>query len=204
MKKIISCVLIVFVILLSACSSDKPVSTNPVSAPEAKADPEHMSITVLGDNLMHMPVVNSGKKDDGSYEYSHIFKKLQPYIKDSDIAVIGQETIFAGADKGYSGYPMFNTPSDVGKSLVNEGFDIVLHASNHTMDRGIDGINYTINFWKQYPEVKVVGINETHSESTAIKAYTKSAPATIKIGIPTLLRHTSAKERTPTIPIITW
>ena len=143
MKKIISILLMLFTVLLSACNI---ADTEPVVSESAKKEKasQQISITVFGDNLMHMPVINSGKQPDGSYEYSHIFKELQPYIKDSDIAVIGQETMFAGEEMGYSGYPLFNTPSDVGRSLVNEGFDIVLHASNHTMDKGSMGVENTL------------------------------------------------------------
>ena len=173
MKKILTLALALTALLLSACSSPEPANTNPaVTTKEDKS--EYITITVLGDNLMHMPVINSGLKSDGSYEYSHIFSELQPYIKNSDIAVIGQETVFAGKDKGYSGYPLFNTPSDVGKSLAGEGFDVVLHASNHALDKGGSGIERTIDFWKKYPQIKVLGINETKSEADGIKTIVKN------------------------------
>ena len=164
-------ILIIMAVLLaiSFCSCKKevqemvPVSANPV------VTEEYISIVALGDNLLHMPVVNSGKKADGTYEYSHLFENLQPYIKNADIAVIGQETMFGGDELGYSGYPMFNSPTDMGKTLVNEGFDVVLHASNHTLDKRAEGIENTLNFWKNYPEVTVLGINESQAEKDTVK-----------------------------------
>lgn len=129
---------------------------------------EDISIFALGDNLLHMPVINSGKKSDGTYNYAHLFKNFQPEIKEADFAVIGQETVFGGEKFGYSGYPLFNSPSDMGVSLVEEGFDIVLHASNHVLDKWAEGIENTLEFWKGYPEVEVLGINESEEAKNEV------------------------------------
>ena len=169
MKKVTGLIL-VFALLLMCIGCGEQTSTvvNVEESQEPEVVEKYIDIVAIGDNLLHMPVVNSGRKEDGTYEYSHLFEKLQPMIKDADIAVIGQETIFGGKERGYSGYPMFNSPSDMGVSLVNEGFDVVLHASNHVMDKGTNGIRNTINFWKDYPEVTVLGIHETEEESKEI------------------------------------
>ncbi len=162
-------VIIVLTLLFSGCGG-KDVA-NPMSSEIQTSKDfvnETISIVALGDNLLHMPVINSGKKDDGSYEYSHLFADIQPYIRDADISVIGQETVFAGEKFGYSGYPLFNSPSDMGKTLVNEGFDIVLHASNHVLDKWAEGVENTLEFWKDYPQVTVLGINESVEEKNKV------------------------------------
>lgn len=162
-KKSFLCLIIAFLILLCGCTGNGvPVSTEPVVIDET------ISIVTLGDNLLHMPVVNSGKKQDGTYEYSHIFANLQPYIKNADIAVIGQETVFGGKEFGYSGYPLFNSPSDMGVSLVKEGFDVVLHASNHVLDKGAKGVENTLEFWNNYPNIEVLGINNSQVEKDTV------------------------------------
>ena len=140
-----------------------PASTEPV------AKTKTIYIFALGDNLLHMPVVNSGKRDDGTYEYSHLYANFQPEIKLADLAVIGQETVFGGADLKYSGYPMFNSPSDMGKSLVEEGFDVILHASNHVLDRGAQGVENTLEFWDEYPDTTVLGINKDQKEQDTVE-----------------------------------
>lgn len=149
--------MVLCVVLLPGC--EKTPESVPVSAPP-QPQTEVISIVALGDNLLHMPVVNSGKTADG-YAYPHLFAKLQPLIKNADLAAIGQETVFGGKELGYSGYPLFNSPSDMGKTLVSEGFDVVLHASNHILDRGDAGVLHTLDFWADYPEVSVLGINES-------------------------------------------
>lgn len=161
---IIVVILIVFLIV-SLC--DKR-STDVSVEPEVKEINELIGIVAVGDNLLHMPVVNSGKTADGRYEYSHIFKDLQPVFSEADIAVIGQESVFAGDDVGYSGYPLFNSPSDMGRTLAKEGFDVVLHASNHVLDKWAKGVEATLEFWKEYPEVTVLGINESQQKQDTV------------------------------------
>ncbi len=164
MKKLLP-VFLIIILILSGCG--KQTETKPASGEEVPLI-KSVSIVAVGDNLLHMPVVNSGKQPDGSYDFSHIFAKLQPIFKNADIAVIGQETVFGGEHLGYSGYPLFNSPSDMGKTLINEGFDIVLHASNHVVDKWAEGIENTLDFWDNYPNVTVLGINKSEDEKQKV------------------------------------
>lgn len=157
-------VILVIVFILPGCKN----TGNEVVPAFTETVNETISILALGDNLLHMPVINSGKKADGTYDYTHFFDKLQPEIRNADISVIGQETVFAGKEMGYSGYPLFNSPSDMGKTLVNEGFDVVLHASNHVMDKLSVGVENTLAFWADYPDVTVLGINESEMDKYTI------------------------------------
>jgi len=166
-KRRLAAIMLIGVLMLSGCRK-APQETVPVVA-EPEVISETVSLFALGDNLLHMPVVNSGKKEDGSYAYGHLFEKLQPAITSADLAIIGQETVFGGSDLGYSGYPLFNSPSDMGVSLINEGFNVVLHASNHVLDKGARGLRNTLNFWAQYPEIRVLGINNTPEEQQAVE-----------------------------------
>ncbi len=164
MKKIL---LLVLMLALIASGCGKDSKTEPANT-EKNVINETISIVAVGDNLLHMPVINSGKRADGTYEYSHLFEKLQPIFKNADIAVIGQETVFGGEHLGYSGYPLFNSPSDMGKTLVKEGFDIVLHASNHVVDKWAEGIENTLKFWENYPEITVLGINKSEEDKNTV------------------------------------
>ncbi len=159
-------------IALSGCGQKQEPQSVPASAEPAVKE-ETISIVAFGDNLMHMPVINSGKRADGTYDYSFIFRKLQPTIQDADIAVINQETVFGGAEMGYSGYPLFNSPSEMGKTMVNEGFDVVLHATNHTMDKWAKGVENTLEFWKNYPQITVLGINESQEDKDSVRVVAK-------------------------------
>jgi len=165
-RRNIKTIIVVLLVVLSLSGCKK--TENEVIPAFSETIKETISILALGDNLLHMPVINSGKKADGTYDYTHFFDKLQPEIRDADISVIGQETVFAGKEMGYSGYPLFNSPSDMGKTLVNEGFDVVLHASNHVMDKLSVGVENTLAFWADYPDVTVLGINESEMDKYTI------------------------------------
>ena len=165
-RRNIKTIIVVLLVVLSLSGCKK--TEDEVIPAFSETIKETISILALGDNLLHMPVINSGKKADGTYDYTHFFDKLQPEIRDADISVIGQETVFAGKEMGYSGYPLFNSPSDMGKTLVNEGFDVVLHASNHVMDKLSVGVENTLAFWADYPDVTVLGINESEMDKYTI------------------------------------
>ena len=117
-----------------------------------------ITLMAIGDNLLHMGIVNTGIQSDGSYDYSFLFENISAYLEKADIKVINQETIFAGNELGFSGFPTFNSPTEVGDSIVAAGFNVVLQATNHAADKGIKGIEYCMSFWEQYPEILVTGI----------------------------------------------
>lgn len=159
MKKKLLCLTLSFVFLLCGCGEVKDETVPAVS--QQQPEVEYINILTLGDNLLHMPVVNSGRQSDGTYKFGHLYENIRDYIEKADLAVIGQETPFGGAEFGYSGYPMFNSPSDMGKTLYEEGFNVILHASNHILDKGVKGAENTLSFWKAYPDVTVLGVNES-------------------------------------------
>ncbi|MBQ9915445.1 MAG: CapA family protein, partial [Clostridia bacterium] len=68
--------------------------------------------------------------------------------------------------------PLFNSPSDMGMTLVKEGFDVVLHASNHILDRQASGVEHTLAFWENYPGVRVLGINKSEEEKQQVEIAT--------------------------------
>jgi len=127
-----------------------------------------VTLLAVGDNLLHQKVIDSGKMKDGKYNFDHLFKQLSEDIKAADIAVINQETILGTKKMGYSGYPRFCSPTAVGHSITKAGFDIVLHANNHTMDRGVEGILTTLNYWERYPKITPLGIYGSTEDANQI------------------------------------
>lgn len=128
-----------------------------------------VTLVMVGDMLMHMPVNNSGKMEDGTMNFDHLFTYTKDMIEEADIAIVNQEVMLGGRELGISGYPMFNTYYEVGDALVNAGFDVVLHATNHTMDRGKDGLLNCLDFWESnYPDIAVLGIQDTAEEQEEI------------------------------------
>ena len=117
-------------------------------------------LMALGDNLMHMGVVYSGQQNDGSLNYDFLFDGISEFLEQADIKIINQETPLAGNQRGFSGYPNFNSPTEVGDAIADAGFNVVLQASNHSADQGIDGMDDCVSFWRSHPEVLLTGIHE--------------------------------------------
>ena len=123
---------------------------------------KELQLIMVGDILLHTPVTESGKKADGSYNYSHLFKEVREDIEAADLALVNQEVILGGKELGLSGYPTFNGPYEVGDALVEAGFDVILQATNHALDKGKKGILNTLSFWEtKYPHIKVMGIQKS-------------------------------------------
>jgi len=104
-----------------------------------------ITLMAVGDNLMHMGIVHTGKMQDGTYDYSFLYEGIEDFLEVADIKIINQETILGGNELGFSGFPAFNSPTEVGDAIAKAGFNVVLHASNHTADKGISGLKNCIS-----------------------------------------------------------
>lgn len=133
-----------------------------------------VSISMVGDVLMHNPTLKSGLQDDGSYNYDHLFKNVKEQMENADISLANQEVILGGTDLGISAYPAFNAPQELGDSLVKSGFNTILHATNHTLDKGQKGVDNTLTYWKEkHPETTVLGIHESQEDRDQIYVFEK-------------------------------
>lgn len=133
-----------------------------------------VSISMVGDVLMHNPTLKSGLKEDGSYRYDHLFKHVKKQMQESDISLVNQEVILGGTELGISAYPNFNAPQELGDALVNSGFNTILHATNHTLDKGEKGVDNALAFWKEkHPDTAVLGIHESQKERDNIHIFEK-------------------------------
>ena len=176
MKNIrITIILFITIFLVCGCSSEAITETADEAAklvdelpleeelqveeePEVFIEPE-IDLLMVGDVLLHDNVQNSGKLPDGTYDYDHLFAQVKDDIEKADLAIVNQEIILGGTEIGLSGYPTFNGPYEVADSLVNAGFDVILHATNHTLDKGKRGLQNCMNYWKDnYDQVAVLGV----------------------------------------------
>ncbi len=129
--------------------------------PEVYQEPE-VTLIMVGDILLHDNVQESGKLSDGTYNYDHMFQHVKGDVQAADIAIANQEVILGGTEIGLYGYPNFNGPFEVGDALVDAGFNVILHATNHTLDRGKKALVNCLDFWKtNHSDVAVLGIFES-------------------------------------------
>ena len=161
---------------VSSKTTDAPAPTVTQEAATVDNTPKDAKVTIVavGDNLIHNTLIDAGKQDDGTLDYNSFYEEIKQYIEPADIAIINQETMLGGSDFEYSGYPMFNTPWDVGDAAIAAGFDIFTCATNHSMDVGSAGIMKELEYFSKHPEVTAVGTNETEEDYNKITYYEKN------------------------------
>lgn len=154
----------------------------PTATPTPTATPvPEITLVMVGDILQHTPLAESGKKEDGSYDFSAVFANMSEEIAAADLALVNQEVIIGGAELGVSGYPTFNAPYELGDALVEAGFDVMLHATNHALDKRAKGLLNCINYWEtNHPQVAVLGIHDSEEDSQEIFVYEQNG---IKLAI---------------------
>ena len=74
-----------------------------------------------------------------------------------------------------SSYPAFGSPTEVGDALVESGFDVVTCATNHCYDKGMTGIQNTLDFWQEnHPEITMLGLHDTQEDAQTVKVVEKN------------------------------
>lgn len=104
-------------------------------------------LVFAGDAMQHQRQIDAARLPDGSLSYDSYFTAIGPYISSADFAVVNLETPLGGAP--YSGYPMFCAHDNYLKSITDAGFDLVLSANNHILDRRDRGVRRTIDTFEK-------------------------------------------------------
>lgn len=146
---------------------------------EIKKTPQEYkaSLFMVGDALIHYGVYNDAKQRDGSYDFKPMLEYIKPIASKYDLVYYNQETILGGASLGYSSYPRFNSPQEVGDAFIDAGFNMVSLATNHTMDKGEQGVVNSVNYWKTKKDKVVYSgqwISQEEREKEAAQIYEKN------------------------------
>ncbi|MDR0992554.1 MAG: CapA family protein [Ruminococcus sp.] len=129
-----------------------PVTTAPETTAPENTEPVILTFFAVGDNLIHDNIYKEAseiavsKNEGREYDFTPFYEPIAFDIRNADIAFINQETPLAGKSYGYTGYPMFNSPQELGDDLQTLGFDVVNIANNHMLDRRAEGLLSTIDF----------------------------------------------------------
>jgi poly-gamma-glutamate synthesis protein (capsule biosynthesis protein) len=128
-------------VIFSNCAGAQQVTTDTMAQP--KVDTTEITLLFAGDVMGHMPQINSAyDSSNGIYNFNPVFSEVKPFVSQADIAIANLETTLAG--KPYSGYPQFSAPDSLATALKSAGFDILINANNHCLDRGKEGLERTI------------------------------------------------------------
>lgn len=137
-------------IALAACSEQPPVA-KPTTTTIAPDPNTYISFAFTGDVLTHTPLIEQARRTAKSmglaaeYDFTPMFKDVKQFVKSVDVAMCHLETPIAPEGEPLSAFPFFGVPKEVVSAIADAGFDRCSTASNHTYDRGLDGIDATVN-----------------------------------------------------------
>lgn len=155
-------------------------------------------IRAVGDNLIHKQLYKAARKG-GAYDFNRMYSRITEKIKSADVAVINQETILVKDHARISSFPAFGSPREVADAVVNAGFNVVTHASNHAIDKWRMGIQDSSDIWKKYRDkVTMLGIYDSKQDSRQLHILEKRG---CKIA---LLNYTEKLNYHPLPPTRLW
>jgi poly-gamma-glutamate synthesis protein (capsule biosynthesis protein) len=133
-------------LVVTACSSNSVTESSTTVSEDTT-----ISMAFVGDILPHSPLVNQAQRNAAAlgspdvYDFSPMFADITPLIAYADLAICHLETPIAPQGEALSTFPFFGVPPNITKAIAAAGFDRCSTASNHTYDRGLSGIDATIN-----------------------------------------------------------
>lgn len=145
-------------------SEDKDVIVVELS----RKEDSYLNLSIIGDIMCHnSQYVDAYIPTQNTYDFSYVFEDIKEHIENADLAIGNLETTFAGKEKGYSNYPLFNTPEQLANNLKDFGIDVLSTANNHCMDSGYNGLASTLNYLDE-AGISHVGTNRSMEEQNTI------------------------------------
>ena len=119
-------------------------STNDDRNSDNVSVPDSIKLVFVGDVMGHGNQIKGAWRDGGDscYNYAPSIEGMKEYISSADLAIANLEVTLAGAP--YTGYPAFSSHHSLAVALKDAGFDMLVTANNHIMDRGPKGLKSTL------------------------------------------------------------
>ena len=130
------------------------------------------TVVVTGDMLVHAQLWQQAQQDAAAagrpgVDFLPLLEGQRRYLSASDLAICHQETPVAGPDGPFSAYPSFNVPPQIITAAKEVGYQACTTASNHTIDRGTDGLLRTLDRMDA-AGLKHTGSYRTETESQSV------------------------------------
>ena len=116
-------------------------SSDTLSAVDSIMPADTLRLLFVGDLMQHQGQINAARTAKG-YDYSTCFEYVKEEIGRADFAIANLEVTLGG--KPYKGYPAFSAPDEYLTAIHDAGFNVLVTANNHSLDRGKAGLERTI------------------------------------------------------------
>lgn len=146
-------------VLLCSCtdSSDGPDTSGPSTprgTPGGDGVSETFTVVLSGDVLLHTGTWESAEADaaalgEDGLDFAPMFASMKPVVEDADLAICHMETPLASPAGPFENYPVFSAPPQVLRGLKKTGYDACTTASNHSVDKGFEGLTRTIRTFRR-------------------------------------------------------
>lgn len=120
------------------------------------AQPERRIVLgFTGDTLMHSPLWEQARKNArergvGEYDFTPMMVGLHRVLGAVDLGICHLETPIAPVGEPLSTAPLYGVPPEVVEAIVAAGHQRCSTASNHVLDRGVKGIERTIEVLNEW------------------------------------------------------
>ncbi|MGI8754911.1 MAG: CapA family protein [Acidimicrobiales bacterium] len=116
--------------------------------PKPMTGPDAITLAFAGDLLPHTPLTAQaaryGSTTAKRFDFDPMLAPMKPIISGADVAICHMETPVAPDQNRLSGYPAFGGPVELVDAAKNAGYDGCSNGSNHSLDRGQEGIAATL------------------------------------------------------------
>ena len=147
----------------AAPGAGSATGADPTPTPSPAPTEARFTIGYAGDVLTHMPVMDDTAGGGGDIE--PLIAAARPWSEGVDLALCGME-VPVSPDGVPSGYPVFGSTTAVVDALSRSGWDGCATASNHSWDRGFDGVVTTADALRA-DSMGYSGTNRTQAEAAA-------------------------------------
>ena len=146
--KAIFYIVIALLSTLCSCNSNGQAninSDNQTTDSVVEQQPREAKLTFVGDFLFEAPFFTAV---DNGYDKDSYFKLVKKYFEDDDLSVGNMEVVIGNDQMKISGDNYnFCAPRYIGEIVSSLDMQVLSTANNHTFDRGLEGINSTLDFF---------------------------------------------------------
>jgi len=133
-----------------AATTTAPIAettTLPADTTTVVPAPVSMSLAFAGDILIHSQVWKAATVNAGGsgYDFTPMFARVKPLIEGVDLAICHLEVPLVALGEKPTTNPLYSAPTEVAWAIKAMGFDRCSNASNHSYDKGVTGIDATLN-----------------------------------------------------------